>query len=275
MSDRAMDTSGGLGHRDVRRPAQPAVHRRLRDARLGRRRGGRPPGDLAALGRRRPRHGARPARVPGPDHDAPGADPAAHAAPAQGVVRRPVVARAVAHHARRRRGRRAGRQRLDGDAAGAGDAHPDRAGGVRAARGVRPGLRRDRGGRRQDTGGGPADRTPGAGPRRGPPTARSTSPRPTTRDALEAFQRAVETGDLQGLLDILAPDVVLLGDGGGVAQAARVPVVGAGKVAGCPGSRIPPSASLHPARGQRPPGAGRPVRRCARHRARRYASTTA
>ena len=29
-----------------------------------------------------------------------------------------------------------------------------------------------------------------------------------TRDALEAFQRAVETGDLQRLLDILAPDVV-------------------------------------------------------------------
>ena len=43
----------------------------------------------------------------------------------------------------------------------------------------------------------------------------------------EAFQRAVETGDLQGLLDILAPDVVLLADGGGVVQAALVPVVGA------------------------------------------------
>ena len=32
-----------------------------------------------------------------------------------------------------------------------------------------------------------------------------------TRDALEAFQRAAETGDLQGLLDILAPDVVAPG----------------------------------------------------------------
>src|SRR5450755_2587662 len=41
--------------------------------------------------------------------------------------------------ARRGRGRRVGRQRLDGDAAGAGDARADRAGGVRAARGVRPG----------------------------------------------------------------------------------------------------------------------------------------
>lgn len=53
-----------------------------------------------------------------------------------------------------------------------------------------------------------------------------------TRGALEAFQRAVETGDLQGLVDILAPEIVFLGDGGGVAQAALAPVVGADAVAG-------------------------------------------
>jgi RNA polymerase sigma-70 factor (TIGR02957 family) len=52
-----------------------------------------------------------------------------------------------------------------------------------------------------------------------------------TRVALEAFQRAVETGDLQSLLDILAPDVVALGDGGGVKQAVLRPIVGADKVA--------------------------------------------
>jgi RNA polymerase sigma-70 factor (TIGR02957 family) len=52
-----------------------------------------------------------------------------------------------------------------------------------------------------------------------------------TRHALEAFQRAVNTGDLQGLVDILAPDVVFLGDGGGVVQALPHPVVGAVKVA--------------------------------------------
>ncbi|GGW66334.1 RNA polymerase sigma24 factor [Streptomyces lucensis JCM 4490] len=52
-----------------------------------------------------------------------------------------------------------------------------------------------------------------------------------TRDALDAFQRATETGDLQGLLDVLAPDVVLLGDGGGVKQAVLRPVLGADKVA--------------------------------------------
>ncbi|GAA3307840.1 RNA polymerase sigma-70 factor [Nonomuraea dietziae] len=51
-----------------------------------------------------------------------------------------------------------------------------------------------------------------------------------TRDALEAFQRAVETGDLQRLLDVLAPEVVLLGDGGGVVPAALEPVVGADRV---------------------------------------------
>jgi RNA polymerase sigma-70 factor (TIGR02957 family) len=52
-----------------------------------------------------------------------------------------------------------------------------------------------------------------------------------TRAALEAFQRAAETGDLQRLLDILAPDVVFLGDGGGVKQAALAPIVGARRVA--------------------------------------------
>jgi RNA polymerase sigma-70 factor (ECF subfamily) len=52
-----------------------------------------------------------------------------------------------------------------------------------------------------------------------------------TRAALAAFQRAAETGDLQGLFDILAPGVVALSDGGGVKQAVVRPVVGADKVA--------------------------------------------
>jgi RNA polymerase sigma-70 factor (ECF subfamily) len=52
-----------------------------------------------------------------------------------------------------------------------------------------------------------------------------------SRDALEAFRRAVDTGDLQHLLDILAPDVVFLGDGGGVVQAVLTPVAGADAVA--------------------------------------------
>jgi RNA polymerase sigma-70 factor (TIGR02957 family) len=52
-----------------------------------------------------------------------------------------------------------------------------------------------------------------------------------TRGALEAFQRAIETGDLQSFVDILAPDVVALSDGGGVKQAVPRPIVGADKVA--------------------------------------------
>ncbi|WP_372442834.1 RNA polymerase sigma-70 factor [Actinomadura barringtoniae] len=53
-----------------------------------------------------------------------------------------------------------------------------------------------------------------------------------TRAALQAFQKAVQTGDLQSLLDTLAPDVVLLTDGGGVVQAALEPIMGAATVAG-------------------------------------------
>jgi len=67
-----------------------------------------------------------------------------------------------------------------------------------------------------------------------------------TRAALEAFQRAIETGDLQRLLDILAPDVVFLGDGGGVVPAALAPVAGADTVANILG-RIAGAASLQPA----------------------------
>ncbi|MEV0616727.1 RNA polymerase sigma-70 factor [Nonomuraea sp. NPDC050404] len=71
-----------------------------------------------------------------------------------------------------------------------------------------------------------------------------------TRDALAAFQRAVETGDLQRLLDILAPDVVFLGDGGGVVQAVLQPVVGARKVGTLVAAglgRYAATASLRPA----------------------------
>lgn len=51
-----------------------------------------------------------------------------------------------------------------------------------------------------------------------------------TRAPLESFQRAVETRDLQGLLDVLAPEVVLGGDGGGIKQAVLRPIIGAEKV---------------------------------------------
>jgi RNA polymerase sigma-70 factor (TIGR02957 family) len=67
-----------------------------------------------------------------------------------------------------------------------------------------------------------------------------------TRAALEAFHRALATGDVQGLFDILAPDVVFLGDGGGVVAAARQPIVGARRIARVL-SHIPAAAALEPA----------------------------
>ncbi|MFJ6686881.1 RNA polymerase sigma-70 factor [Streptomyces werraensis] len=51
------------------------------------------------------------------------------------------------------------------------------------------------------------------------------------RTVLESFLRALEGGDLQGLLDVLAPEVVYMGDGGGVKHAVLRPIVGGEKVA--------------------------------------------
>ncbi|MBO8201529.1 RNA polymerase sigma-70 factor [Streptomyces smyrnaeus] len=51
-----------------------------------------------------------------------------------------------------------------------------------------------------------------------------------TRAVVESFRQALNTGDPQHLLDVLAPQVVLLSDGGGVKKAALHPVVGARKV---------------------------------------------
>jgi RNA polymerase sigma-70 factor (ECF subfamily) len=51
------------------------------------------------------------------------------------------------------------------------------------------------------------------------------------RRAVEAFLAATTGGDLGGLLAVLDPAVVLTSDGGGLATAARRPVVGADRVA--------------------------------------------
>ena len=49
---------------------------------------------------------------------------------------------------------------------------------------------------------------------------------------MDRFLAAVRHGDLQGLLDVLAPDVVAISDGGGLVAAARHPIKGAERVAG-------------------------------------------
>jgi RNA polymerase sigma-70 factor (TIGR02957 family) len=52
------------------------------------------------------------------------------------------------------------------------------------------------------------------------------------QEAVDRFLAAVRHGDLQGLLDVLAPDVVVVSDGGGLVAAARRPIRGAERVAG-------------------------------------------
>ena len=51
------------------------------------------------------------------------------------------------------------------------------------------------------------------------------------RQITERFLAACYSGDVHGLLELLAPDVVLISDGGGKARAARRPVLGPDKVA--------------------------------------------
>jgi RNA polymerase sigma-70 factor, ECF subfamily len=51
------------------------------------------------------------------------------------------------------------------------------------------------------------------------------------RRVLNAFLKATEHGDLEGLMAVLAPDVVFVGDSGGHFPAARRPVVGSLQVA--------------------------------------------
>jgi RNA polymerase sigma-70 factor (ECF subfamily) len=48
---------------------------------------------------------------------------------------------------------------------------------------------------------------------------------------VDRFLAAVTAGDMQGLMDVLAPDVVVVADSGGLAPAARRPVVGRERVA--------------------------------------------
>jgi RNA polymerase sigma-70 factor, ECF subfamily len=53
----------------------------------------------------------------------------------------------------------------------------------------------------------------------------------TTAEITEQFMTAAATGDMEGLLSMLAPDAIWTADSGGKASAARRPVVGAERVA--------------------------------------------
>jgi RNA polymerase sigma-70 factor (ECF subfamily) len=60
---------------------------------------------------------------------------------------------------------------------------------------------------------------------------RTTVTREEQQQVVERFLAALTTGDVQGLLDVLAPDVVAVGDGGGLAPALPRPISGAWRVA--------------------------------------------
>jgi RNA polymerase sigma-70 factor (ECF subfamily) len=69
------------------------------------------------------------------------------------------------------------------------------------------------------------------------------------REVLDRFMAAVATGDIQGLMDVLAPDVVLITDGGGQKKAVLRPIQGVEKVLRFLASVMPDdgSASAAPA----------------------------
>jgi RNA polymerase sigma-70 factor (ECF subfamily) len=50
------------------------------------------------------------------------------------------------------------------------------------------------------------------------------------QQVMDRFLAAVRTGDIQGLIDVMAPEVVLVTDGGGFKKAALRPIRGADKV---------------------------------------------
>jgi RNA polymerase sigma-70 factor (ECF subfamily) len=51
------------------------------------------------------------------------------------------------------------------------------------------------------------------------------------QQVVERFLAALNTGDVRGLMDVLAPDIVLVSDGGGLVPAARHPLEGVERVA--------------------------------------------
>jgi len=74
---------------------------------------------------------------------------------------------------------------------------------------------------------------------------------------IERFLAAVNGGDMQALMDVLAPDAVLIADGGGIVEAVRVPVMGAKKIVNLLRgiAKFVPGAALEPALVNGAPGA--------------------
>jgi RNA polymerase sigma-70 factor, ECF subfamily len=68
------------------------------------------------------------------------------------------------------------------------------------------------------------------------------------RQAVGRFLIALQTGNLQTLMDALAPDAVLIADGGGVVAAVPKPIIGAKKIVNLLGgfAKIAPDAVIEP-----------------------------
>ena len=77
------------------------------------------------------------------------------------------------------------------------------------------------------------------------------------RHAVDRFLAALENGDLQALMDALAPDAVLISDGGGVVASVGKPIEGAKKIANLLGGfrRVAPAALIEPVLVNGAPGA--------------------
>ena len=119
-------------------------------------------------------------------------------------------------------------ERLDRDADRAGDPRARRTGGLRPARGLRCATPTSL--RRSTT---PAAVRQIAHRAREHVAARRRTEvdRTEHQQVVDRFLAALQTGDLQVLLDVLAPEVVLVADGGGEVAAVRRPVVGRDRVA--------------------------------------------
>ena len=142
----------------------------------------------------------------------------------------PLLTGSFGGRTRSRRARGDVRLAVDGLPRPDGEPDADRTRGVPAARGVRLRIPGDRGHHRQVRAELPSDPRPGPASRRRAKPRFETS-RAQSEEVARRFFEAAAGGDLAALLELLAPDVTMVGDGGGKAWAAARPFHGPQQVA--------------------------------------------
>ncbi len=215
----------------LRCPSQPPVHGRVRDARLSRRCRGRTAGDLAEVGRRRPRRLIRDQRaylVRITSRQALNRLRTSAAARS-----RTSVSGCPSRCSPRRMWPRTSSWPTASRWRCCSSWRPSSRPSARSSCCVRSSPSSTTRSRKPWTRHpAPSARSPTApAPTSRPAAPAQTSPPAENRAALDAFQRAIETGDLQTWSTCSRRDVVFLGDGGGVVQAVLEPIVGAERVA--------------------------------------------